>query len=227
MTLNASRGVRNFNPGNIDRHPGVRWQGQADNQSGDGRFVVFDSAKWGIRAIARVLITYQDRRRAGDGTRIDTIRDIIDRWAPPNENNTGAYAQHVAKLTDIGVNDRIDVYDYSTMFALVTAIITHENGYQPYDKLTIDAGLKLAGIEPKQKPITKKIDVVATASASAVALFGTVAEVIQNNLPQAVQTARTVEPVAPEWIKPLFLALILALLVVALVRQVQLHRAAA
>lgn len=147
----TSRGIRNCNPGNIDRHPGVKWQGQADDQSSDPRFVVFRSASWGIRAIARVLITYQTARLARDGSRIDTIREIIDRWAPRNENQTDAYAAHVAKLTGIGIDDPIDVFDYATMFALVTAIITHENGCQPYSRPEIESGLFLADVVPDRK----------------------------------------------------------------------------
>lgn len=142
------RGIRNHNPGNIDRHPGVRWQGQADDQSGDPRFVVFKAPEWGVRAIARILITYQDHRQARDGSRIDTIREIIDRWAPPAENDTGAYARHLAALTHIGIDDTIDVYDYATMYRLVEAIITHENGMQPYSHTTLHRGLLLAGIAP-------------------------------------------------------------------------------
>lgn len=143
------RGIRNNNPGNIDRHPGVRWQGMADDQSRDSRFVVFKAPEWGIRAIARVLITYQDKRRARDGSRIDTIQDIIGRWAPPNENRTDAYARHVSRLTGIGIDETLDVYDHATMCALVIAIITHENGMQPYAPAIIARGLELAGIVPE------------------------------------------------------------------------------
>lgn len=143
------RGLRNNNPGNIDRQPGVRWQGMAANQSRDSRFVVFRSPDWGIRAIARVLITYQDKRQARDGSRIDTIQEIIDRWAPSVENDTSAYARHVARLTGIGVDETLDVYDYATMYALVQAIIVHENGMQPYSPEMITRGLELAGIVPE------------------------------------------------------------------------------
>lgn len=181
--MQPTRGMRNHNPGNIDRQPGVRWQGMAEDQSGDKRFVVFQAPKWGIRAIARVLITYQDARQARDGSKIDTIKEIIERWAPPNENNTGGYAAHVAQMTGIGINDRLDVYDYATMKALVTAIITHENGQQPYDDATLDAGLKLAGIEPPRKPLSKRPDVIATASAGAITAATATVDVLQTQLP--------------------------------------------
>ncbi|WP_339079056.1 structural protein [Pseudomonas sp. TMP9] len=153
MRPETPRGIRNFNPGNIDRVAGVRWQGQATDQSGDARFVVFNGPRWGVRAIARVLITYQDKRRAKDGSRIDSVREFIERWAPASENNTDAYAKAVASALSIGPNDEaVDVYRYDTMRALVLAIIRHENGLGPlpggawYGEPIIADGLALAGI---------------------------------------------------------------------------------
>lgn len=149
---NPPRGIRNFNPGNIDRVAGVRWQGQATTQD-DPRFVSFTGPRWGIRAIARVLITYQDKRQAADGSRIDTVREIVERWAPPNENNTDAYALQVAKALGIGPDaEGLDVYDFATMRALVLGIIHHENGPGPlpggawYGDTIVNDGLALAGI---------------------------------------------------------------------------------
>lgn len=152
--MTVPRGIRNCNPGNIDRKPGVKWQGQMDDQSGDPRFVVFQSASWGIRAIARILLVYQTARLARDGTPIDTIREIIERWAPPVENKTSAYVTHVSKLTGIAPDARIDVSDYDTMRAMVAAIITHENGIQPYSDAEIEAGLFLANVVPGRKQDT-------------------------------------------------------------------------
>lgn len=142
------RGVRNHNPGNIERQDGVKWQGMAADQSSDSRFVVFEAAPWGIRALARTLLTYQDQRRAADGSRIDTVREIIHRWAPPVENHTTNYVQHVSDLIGVAPDAKIDVHDYPTMALLVTAIIIHENGDNPYDLSTIREGLALAGLKP-------------------------------------------------------------------------------
>jgi len=152
--LRYPRGIRNHNPGNIERD-GTRWQGMAAVQS-DARFIVFTSAAWGIRAIARILITYQDKRRALDGSRIDTVRKFIARWAPPTENNTDAYARTVAVALGVGVDDPdLDVYDFETMFGLVSAIIRFENGTPPFERdgcwyqdSEIEYGLRLAGITP-------------------------------------------------------------------------------
>jgi hypothetical protein len=147
------RGIRNFNPGNIRHALGVRWQGQAVNQT-DPQFVQFTSPRWGIRAIARVLITYQDKRQARDGSRIDSVREIIERWAPPSENNTDAYTRAVAQALGIDAESpHIDVYDFHTLYTLVEGIVRHENGPGPlpagawYGQAIIADGLVLAGIE--------------------------------------------------------------------------------
>jgi hypothetical protein len=147
------RGIRNYNPGNIRHANGIRWQGMATTQH-DNQFVQYLNPRWGIRAMARVLITYQDKRLAANGTRIDTVREIVERWAPPTENNTDAYVTNVARA--LGLNpdaETIDVYHFDTLRALVTAIIRHENGPGPlpggrwYGDAIIADGLSLAGIE--------------------------------------------------------------------------------
>lgn len=153
MRPETPRGIRNFNPGNIRHARGVRWQGQAVIQS-DTDFVRYEGPRWGIRAIARVLITYQDKRLAADGSRIDTVREFIERWAPPIENNTNAYTLAVARALGLDPDvEGVDVYDFSVMFELVKAIIRHENGPGPlpggawYGDALIAEGLSLAGIE--------------------------------------------------------------------------------
>ncbi len=183
------RGIRISNPGNIERNS-TRWQGMSDDQSGDPRFVVFSHPKWGVRAIARVLITYQDKRRANDGSRIDTIKEIVERWAPPHENNTSAYSDFVAARVNLAVDEKLDVYDYDLMQGLVKAIITMENGMQPYDQATINAGLRLAGIEVPAKPMGQS----RTIKASTLAATATAATAIIDQ----VETAKEViTPLVP------------------------------
>lgn len=146
-------GIRQNNPGNIVRVRGVTWEGQAKEQG--GRFVRFIEPKWGIRAICRVLITYADARKARDGSRIDTVREIIERWAPPHENDTDAYARHVASKLDVKPDEILSIKEPETMRALVESIILHENGQQPYTDAQIEAGMVLAGIEPARRPLTQ------------------------------------------------------------------------
>lgn len=145
MRPNPPRGIRNFNPGNIRHAKGTRWQGMSANQN-DSAFVQFTGPQWGIRAIARTLITYQDKHA------LRTIRQIISRWAPPSENNTESYIRQVAVRVGVAPDARIDVYDYRTMRTLVEAIVRHENGPGPlpegswYGEGLINEGLHLAGI---------------------------------------------------------------------------------
>ncbi len=134
MTKIAPRGIRNHNPGNIDFNPKVKWQ-NLDDPPTDGRFCRFKTAPDGIRALCRVLITYQDKRQAADGSKIDTVREIVERWAPPVENDTSAYAAAVRRSLGLDGPEQegeIDVHQYECMKPLVKAIIKHENGQQPY-----------------------------------------------------------------------------------------------
>lgn len=146
----STPGIRNNNPGNIEYSPSTRWQG-LDNPPSDGRFCRFKDPTYGIRAIAVTLITYQDKRKAKDGSRIDTVREIIERWAPPSENDTSAYVRHVRQKLGLGAEEypgEVDVHDFEDCRKLVETIILHENGSQPYTDAQIEKGLRLAGVEP-------------------------------------------------------------------------------
>lgn len=165
MTIEKSRGIRNNNPGNIDYNPNTKWQGLDDPPIEQGvpkpRFCRFKDATYGIRAIARLLITYQDKHG------IDSVQGVINRWAPAVENDTDAYINRVAKKMGVKPREVIDLHDFDTLYALTEAIITHENGYQPYTKAQITKGLVLAGVEPDKKPMVKSRTIQASATAGA------------------------------------------------------------
>lgn len=172
MAKQLPRGIRNNNPGNIEK--GAPWQGLAADQSTDRRFCVFTEPRWGIRAIARVLITYQDKRLARDGSRIDTVQEIIARWAPAGENNVSSYVRAVRRAMGIEPGAEVDVHCYEHMRPLIAAIIRHENGRNPgrpdgawYDDETLDAGLRLAGIEPPLRPLAKSRTMAGTVATAA------------------------------------------------------------
>lgn len=185
-----TRGVRNNNPGNIEK--GSAWQGLATHdemtteQRAETRFAVFKSPEWGIRALAVVLITYQDKRQAKDGSKIDTVQEFIERWAPPSENNTRAYWYQVAYKMGVGANQYIDVHDYNVIKPMVQAIIAHENsGYEYPDEL-IDKGLMLAGIKPPtRRVVNKTADTAKTVSTVAGGVIGasTIAELVNQASP--------------------------------------------
>ena len=131
------RGIRNNNPGNIEQ--GVaEWEGLSSDQSGDERFATFDSPEHGIRAFARTLDTYQNTHD------LNTIGDIVDRWAPPVENDTTGYAAFVAGEVGVGVDDDVDLSDDKVMASIITAMIQMENGEQPYEEETIRRGIRMA-----------------------------------------------------------------------------------
>lgn len=133
-----TRGERNNNPGNI-RH-GSNWQGLAAKQP-DPDFCTFTDAKYGFRALAKVLLVYRAKG-------FDTVRTIVERWAPPAENNTDAYVAAVAGHMGCDPDTHLDAADYTQMYPLVCAIVRHENGRNNYLRSTIDAGLALAGVLP-------------------------------------------------------------------------------
>lgn len=150
-----TRGYRNCNPGNIDHNPANKWQGLAmppiegaPGGGGRARFARFVSHEYGIRALAMLLTTYQDRH----GLR--TIKGIVSRWAPGNENDTGAYINHVARLMKRRHDDDLDLHTFEDLRPLVEAIIAHELGGQPYDAATLDAGMRLAGVPRPVETLT-------------------------------------------------------------------------
>src|SRR3546814_11135326 len=77
--------------------------------------------------MGRVRINEYGERGGRGGSRIDTVREIVERWAPAGENNTEAYAKHVASLINADPDMIVDVKNYSIMRGLVIGIIKHEN----------------------------------------------------------------------------------------------------
>lgn len=126
------RGLRNNNPGNIRHNPNNNWQGARQNQT-DSEFVQFISSAWGIRALMKTLRNYQSRHG------LNTINGIINRWAPPVENNTGSYVDAVSARAGILPHQYIDLNSRATIISLASAIIHHENGRQPYTRAELEA----------------------------------------------------------------------------------------
>lgn len=173
-------GVSLNNPGNIEK--GAEWQGLASVQT-HARFATFEGPEWGIRAIARTLITYFDKRKANDGSKIDTTLEIAQRWAPASDNNpTYEYAQYLANKVSraldrqVKATDTIDLYDEKTMRAVVEGIIEFENGGNPYPKHVITNGLTLAGIKPQETSVVRDTTVVATSAAASTSALAVVVE---------------------------------------------------
>lgn len=136
-TTSTPRGVRNNNPGNIDR-TSTPWQGEdrsAAATAREGRFCVFLTPQAGFRALAKTLLTYQHKH----GLR--TVKEIISRWAPPVENNTSAYVQQVATAVGVSPSEIIRLDNPVTLGRLATAIAKHENGGLYWSADVIAAGV--------------------------------------------------------------------------------------
>ncbi|ECM9840311.1 TPA: hypothetical protein K7686_002198 [Salmonella enterica] len=142
----SARGIRNNNPGNLEYSKTNPWSGQTGD---DGRFAKFETPEHGIRALGRNLLSYQ---RQG----IDTVNDIINRWAPPSDNNnTDAYIQAVCAQLGVTPDQPLDASNPDTLKALCASIIQHENGSQPYSDQQLATGVS-AAIGLSQLPTSTK-----------------------------------------------------------------------
>ncbi|WP_332104712.1 hypothetical protein [Escherichia coli] len=131
----GARGIRNNNPGNLEYSKTNPWVGQTGD---DGRFAKFETPEHGIRALGRNLMSYQ---RQG----IDTVSEIINRWAPPaDKNDTMSYIKAVCEQLGVSADEPLDASNPDTLKALCAAIIHHENGSQPYSDQQLTAGVSAA-----------------------------------------------------------------------------------
>lgn len=111
--------TRNNNPLNI-RFSANQWNGKSgDNGSG---FEQFDTADHGFRAGLKLM-----RNHVNNGA--DTLGALINKWAPPSENDTAQYAQSVSKQTGIPVDAKLNPNDPQQMTAIAKAMAKQE-GYQ-------------------------------------------------------------------------------------------------
>lgn len=145
MTTGSVRGIRNNNPGNI--RWGDEWRGLVPvTKRTDSAFCQFTTPEFGIRALVVILKNYSKKLGTPGvgGKNIDTVREIISRWAPPIENDTEAYIRSVAKRVGVHSDDPIDLANQRIMRDLVKGIIAHENGSQPYSDEQIANAMAMA-----------------------------------------------------------------------------------
>lgn len=141
--LSGVRGIRNNNPGNIEfyNQPG------ASLESKGGRFARFSTPEQGINAMSKQLDLYYTGKSQNVTKPINTIQDIITTWAPPKnkkgqvENNTPAYIAAVAKSMGVSPTAKLNLNDPNTKAALMSAMISHENGGNPYTQEQYIAGI--------------------------------------------------------------------------------------
>ena len=126
-----TRGIRNNNPLNI-RRSADRWQGASEQQT-DKSFVQFKTMAYGYRAAWKILQSYFDRFFMQG--KPYTVRNIIERWAPPKENDTEAYIRHVLKSAGIGGRENLllplNVTGYDRLCRILVAMTCMECGIAP------------------------------------------------------------------------------------------------
>ena len=138
--LSGVRGIRNNNPGNLN----FAGQAGASRENGNGRFASFNTPEEGIGAMSKQLDlhfngTSAKAKQAGRPLR--SVKDIVEAWAPPSENNTAKYVTDVAKQLGVSPTATLNLKDPATKTALMKAIVVKENGGNPYTDVQYAAGI--------------------------------------------------------------------------------------
>ena len=116
-----SRGYRNNNPVNMEYNKKNNWVGQT-GISPEGRFAQFSSLIYGYRAALALL-----RGSGYIGKGINTIRKMIEKFAPRKENYTDNYINFVAAKSGIDQNTVIAKNDKDSLCRIVWAMAQFEN----------------------------------------------------------------------------------------------------
>ena len=107
----------------------------------DSQFCQFENLVYGWRAAFKLLTrTYYHTYR------LYTIRAIVNKWAPPNENNSMAYVENVSRLTGIHPDEPLGIPSESPAhwIALGAAMAIQENGITSIDWFAMLRGWEMA-----------------------------------------------------------------------------------
>lgn len=141
------RGLDLNNPMNLMTTPNFTWHGQihptADPQ---GRLAQFDTAYNGIRAGAKNLMNQQVLHG------LNTWVSIITKYAPPFENDTGAYILAMCRATGVDPQDTLDLTDPDLLETACRCVIIHEQGNCPFTDDQIAAAV--AEVVPPKPGVT-------------------------------------------------------------------------
>lgn len=121
-------GLRNNNPGNL--RPGDNWQGMTGVNQG---FIVFKDIAYGIRAMGTDI---------GNDIRLDglnTLRKLINEYAPPSENDTDAYIRRMFSYTGFSADQQLPA-NLVTLKKLIRGHMNVELG-ELYSSMVTDADI--------------------------------------------------------------------------------------
>ena len=117
---NATAGRRNKNPLNVRYNASNDWFGRDSKEGTPAGFETFVSTAHGIRAADKVLEKYDDYG-------VNSIREVITRFAPSSENDTEGYIDFVAKEIGIGADDGLNLKNPRTRTELIKAMVQMES----------------------------------------------------------------------------------------------------
>ena len=138
INRSVPRGIRNNNPGNIRHVPNRNdWLGLCAQPQVEG-FCRFQTPEHGVRAICRILQSYQGRG-------VCTVSSTIAAWAPARDNNdVASYVDTICSEAKLSADSRIDLKNEAQLSAFLKAMIRHENGQMPYSDAVILKGIRMA-----------------------------------------------------------------------------------
>lgn len=129
MDKKLPRGYRNNNPLNIRINSANNWEGKVTNNT-DGVFEQFVAMEYGYRAAMKLIQNYITKYD------LNTVGQIIGKWAPDSENDTASYISRVSSTTGWLPTKEIDPYSMQDICDLVYAMAIVENGYTPLPDYT-------------------------------------------------------------------------------------------
>ena len=91
---------------------------------------------YGYRAMFKTLSNYYKNYK------LDTIRKMVSRWAPPKENRTDRYIKAVSDYAGIPADDPININNRELMIRIVAGMSKVENGKEA-DMSDVIAGWNL------------------------------------------------------------------------------------
>lgn len=115
------RGLRNNNPGNLQKTK-IAWQGKIPHaQNTDSRFEQFADVVKGLRAMATDIANDIAVKK------LNTITALVTEYAPPHENDTTNYINQIAKAVNASPVNTITLTN-KLLEQLVIAKVKMENG---------------------------------------------------------------------------------------------------